>query len=47
MAAADGSTTLTDARLVYTDVFPAGFRRELQVRASGTWRDISEEVCTR
>ncbi len=47
MRAADGSTTLTDARLVYTDVFPAGFRRELQVQASGIWRDISEEVCTR
>jgi hypothetical protein len=47
LAFSDGTRKVTNVRMVYTDVFPAGFRREHQIQNGGAWRDISEEVCTK
>jgi hypothetical protein len=43
----DGTKKDTAVRMQYTDLFPAGFRREFQTQVDGVWRDYSEEVCTR
>jgi hypothetical protein len=43
----DGVKRDTAMRVVYTDLFPAGFRREFQFQSDGAWRDVSEEVCIR
>jgi hypothetical protein len=42
----DGTKKDTPVRMQYTDLFPAGFRREFQTQVDGVWRDYSEEVCT-
>lgn len=43
----NGAWQTTPVRQVFTDLGPAVFRREFQVSMASTWRDISEEVCTR
>jgi hypothetical protein len=42
----DGTRVVTTVRLVYTQLAPAGFRREFQYQINGEWRDLSEELCT-
>lgn len=43
----NGTWQTTPVRQVFTDLGPTVFRREFQVSMASTWRDISEEVCTR